>query len=278
MTAAGGRSDRAASTSFWLLAVALPSLLAGCMAPAKRYEALAADFGMERTSIQGDPYPHVVYSRHLREPGPLHIYIDGDGMPWMGDTPAADPTPRHPLMLKLMDLDTAPAIYLGRPCYHGYAATLPCKPSLWTSARYSAEVVHSLEAAVRRLIKDDPARSLAWFGYSGGGVLAALLAARFPRSIALVTVGSNLDTAAWASHARQDLGASLNPASVLPRLPPSIAQTHLAGSDDRVVPPAIARNAIESLGGTLTVVRGYGHACCWEALWPGVLRELTPGR
>ena len=77
----------------------------------------------------------------------LHVYLDGDGTPMLGSYPAADPTPRDPLVLDLMALDSTPSIYVGRPCYHGLSGA-PCSPSLWTSGRYSEPVVASMAAGI----------------------------------------------------------------------------------------------------------------------------------
>lgn len=54
-------------------------------------------------------------------------------------------------MLRLMALDPAPSVYLGRPCYHGLAA--PCRARRsFGRARYSARVLDSMAAALRSLL------------------------------------------------------------------------------------------------------------------------------
>jgi pimeloyl-ACP methyl ester carboxylesterase len=84
---------------------------------------------------------------------------------------------------------------------------------------------------------------VAWFGHSGGGTLAVLLAARLPETVAVVTIAANLDTDAWAAYGgHQDLSGSLSPASC-PPLSQQIQQRHYAGGKDRVVPPALTMQA-----------------------------------
>jgi dienelactone hydrolase len=49
-----------------------------------------------------------------------------------------------------------------------------------TAGRYSERVVSSMAVAARRLLQARGAAHVVWLGYSGGGALAVLLAARVP--------------------------------------------------------------------------------------------------
>jgi pimeloyl-ACP methyl ester carboxylesterase len=119
------------------------------------------------------------------------------------------------------------------------------------------------------------AERVAWFGHSGGGTLAVLLASHFPETTSVITIAANLDTAAWAAYVGgQDLSGSLNPVSYPPLLR-RIQQRHYAGGKDRVVPPALTAQAAAHLGATLIVLDTYDHVCCWERLWPTLLSELA---
>jgi pimeloyl-ACP methyl ester carboxylesterase len=83
--------------------------------------------------------------------------------------------------------------------------------------RYSATVVSSMAVALERLLAEREIDRLAWMGYSGGGVLAMLLAPRFPQTQAIVTVAANRDIDAWADHhGYLRLAGSLNPAEGRP--------------------------------------------------------------
>ena len=248
--------------------------LGGCASPAKRAEDRAREQGFQRDIVQGQAFPHVVY-RNAAPPGViLHVYIDSDGTPWSGSVPSADPTPRHPVMLELMGLDRSPSVYLGRPCYHGLAESPACDPRHWTTDRYSRQVVDSLGEVVGKVLADGRYRGVAWFGHSGGGALAVLLAARFPQTAAVVTLGANLDTAAWARFAGQDLSGSLNPVATVSPFPSHLYQRHYAGSDDRIVPPSVSASAAVRLGQPLTVIEGFRHGCCWATMWPKLLKDV----
>src|SRR6266536_54364 len=94
------------------------ALLGGCAGPSERFAARASALGFGAARVEGEGFAHVVYRpAGLRPDGGrvLHIYLDGDGTPWERGRPAADPTPREPLVLRLMALDRAPSAYLGGP-------------------------------------------------------------------------------------------------------------------------------------------------------------------
>ena len=258
------------------LALAGLSLLlaaTACSSPAGRFSENAAVLGMRARVVSGAAFHHVVFEHAGRASRTLHVYLDGDGTPWRAWRPATDPTPRNPLLLRLMALDPNPSIYLGRPCYHGLSETPSCSSALWTGARYSEAVVSSMAAALRRVLQAGGFDRLAWFGYSGGGAMAVLLAPRFTETTDLITIAANLDIDAWTDlHGYSRLAGSLNPAQQ-PPLPARIRQRHYVGGQDRVVPKhVVARGPIDP--NTLVVIPSYDHTCCWETTWPAVLAEV----
>ncbi len=253
-----------------LLAVGLLTAAVACGAPANEFARRARAFGLESGTIRGAPFDHVVFRRSGPGAASLHIYLDGDGTPWLGGLPAHDPTPRVPLVLALMARDPGSTLYLGRPCYHGLADTPGCSDRLWTSERYSEAVVASMAAAARRIAEAEDVRRVTWFGYSGGGTLAMLLAPRVPETRAVVTVAANLDVAAWTRrHGVPPLDGSLDPARE-PPLPARIVQRHWVGGADPEVPPDTVRRVA---GTALVVVPRFDHVCCWQEIWPEVLAD-----
>jgi hypothetical protein len=258
-----------------VLAILALALLSGCATPAERFAETAAGMGFEQSMVTGAGFRHVLFWKNRsRADAVLHVYIDGDGTPDIGGYPAADPTSRNPLMLRLLALDPGPAVLLGRPCYDGLADDPGCRPALWMDERYSEAVVASMAAALREILAQGPYRRVAWFGHSGGGSLAVLLAARVPETAAVITVAANLDVDAWAASRRaRPLIGSLNPARQA-ALPAGIVQRHYAGAGDEVVPPEVTRKGLGP-GVSLTVVPDYDHRCCWETMWPAILAELA---
>jgi pimeloyl-ACP methyl ester carboxylesterase len=262
----------------WVVGLlAIPFLLAGCTSAPERLDRMAGDMGLAKLRARAEGFELTVYrNRAVDAAGRLHVYLEGDGTPWIRRTRVSpDPTPRNPLALRLMALDPAPALYLARPCYNGTAGAPPCGPRLWTSGRYSEEVVATMAAALRQLIKAWSVTDVTLVGYSGGGVLAWLLAQRIPEVSVLVTISANLDIDRWADrHGFTRLTGSLNPAAGA-RMRGGVQQWHFAGRDDNNVPPALIGEAARQLGVAERVfIQESDHHCCWTRLWPGILRRL----
>lgn len=255
-----------------LAGLAAAAAIAGCVTPTQRFEREAAALGFARSVARGTRFDHLVLRHGNASPSrPLHVYIEGDGAPYLNERSIArDPTPRSPLMLRLMALDAAPSVYVGRPCYFALQPIVDCSPIYWTVARFGSDVLDSMAAVIERERRGAP---LVLLGHSGGGALAVLLAQRLPNVRAVVTVAGNLDTAAWTElHGYSPLELSLNPADRALTGVPSVL--HLAGADDTVVPPALIAAAASRIGGAVRVVAGVAHDCCWESTWPSVLAAL----
>ncbi|MCI0654784.1 MAG: dienelactone hydrolase family protein [Methylococcaceae bacterium] len=207
----------------------------------------------------------------------MHIYLEGDGAPWLDRRRIApDPTPRNPLMLSLMALDSSPALYLGRPCYHGFSDTAACNPLLWTHRRYSAEVIDSMAGALRNYLASHSYSQLVFAGYSGGGTLAVLLASRFPGTKAVVSLAGNLNIDQWTEYHRYStLEGSQNPAK-LPPLPASVKEMHFVGrNDDNVLPEFVVARKNSRANVEVTVLENFDHTCCWEKIWPSILKRIA---
>ena len=259
-----------------LIIVLVCILLVACTTPARRLDGEAARLGFARELWKGTDFIHIVYQN--RAPGALlHVYLDGDGTPWLRHTSiATDPTPRNPLMLELMAQDPRPAVYLGRPCYHGQSSSPSCSPALWTAQRYGPRVVNSMAAALRGILEHTPYEGVVLIGYSGGGALAMLLAEHFQSTRVVVTVAGNLNPAAWTEwHGYSPLRGSLNPA-FRPPLDASIVQLHFAGGRDENIPvyliqPVVSRQRCAKL----ITIGNFDHRCCWQVEWSAILNQLT---
>ena len=253
----------------WLLAALHVALLAACAVAIPPAERLASP-GTTRLLLRGDPFEHAALYREGKPSGVLHVYIEHDGSPWRSTTqPAADPTPRNRVMLELMQLDRAPVLYLGRPCYFGEATRPPCEPVWWTHWRYSPAVIASMNAALARFLATHREfTGVELYGFSGGGVIAALMASGVGNATALVTLAAPLDLAGWtALHDYSALTGSLDP-SAQPPLRASIIQLHIAGSEDRNVPPALVERYVRrQTNAKMITVDGLDHVCCWERVW-----------
>jgi hypothetical protein len=263
----------------WLAA---GSLLAACASPGRRADEAAQGFGFEKRIVAGAGFRHVVFRNSRAPEGVLHVYIEGDGTPFRKRVEVTkDPTPHNLLMLRLMNEDAAASIYVGRPCYFGLYADRECTPLMWTLRRYSPEIVDSMAAAIRAESSRSGARTLEIYGHSGGGTLALLVAERLvaERLITVsrvVTIGANLDVGAWTKlHGYSALEGSIDPVTAPAR--GNLRVLHLVGSNDLNTPPALVQAAASARGGeTVRIIPGFDHACCWESLWPSILKE-PPG-
>lgn len=217
-----------------------------------------------------------VFSRPVAASGStLHVYLAGDGHPWRGRKISANPTGKTAVALELLRQDPTPALLLGRPCY--YLTTLPanCRPELWTSARYSTAVVTSMQVALQQLLAEQQPQSLVLIGYSGGGVLALLLAREQTLPTTVITIASNLDTSAWTDHyGHLPLTGSLNPAEVIPGNA-GFDQIHLSGDLDQIVPrPTTARYRERHPAAHYLHYEAFDHRCCWARDWAGILATI----
>lgn len=206
----------------------------------------------------------------------LHIYLEGDGIPWgLGYHPARNPTTQRPYALSLMSRDTAPSIYLNRPCYGIAVSAENCDSALWTSARYSEQVVEVISGALDTFRTRLGVERFVLIGYSGGGTIASLLAARREDVSVVITVAGNLDHSRWTQHFHYDpLSLSLNSLNVFP-LPSSIKRWHLLAEKDEVLPFEITHSAAQrDLGATILRYPHYDHDCCWESIWAEFMGSL----
>jgi pimeloyl-ACP methyl ester carboxylesterase len=260
--------------------------------------------GLAVARVQGAPFVHRVLANpafveaaghpghlgqlHARAAGGVqrvHVYLDGDGEPWAGDGVRLDPSPQGELVRRLLQRDARPALYLGRPCHFTRAIDPACTPEDYTFGRYSPRVLDSLAAALAAALPTGEGATLevVLVGHSGGGSLAMLLAGRWQalptlrrhRLLGVLTIAANLDLAAWARlHGHTPLYASLDPA-LQPALPHGVRQLHLVGGRDRVVPEFVVRSGLRAQpGAEVRVLASHGHACCWLADWPDVLRDI----
>jgi dienelactone hydrolase len=210
----------------------------------------------------------------------VSIYIEGDGAAWATPYhPPGDPTPTRPVALALAAADPGAAIaYLGRPCQYLDATALQdCDRAYWSGKRFAAEVVAVYDEAINGIKRGTGARRIALFGYSGGGVIAALLAARRDDVERLVTVAAPLATAEWTTwHGVSPLSGSLDPADMGEnvRLPRAV---HFVGADDRIVPAVVVERFVQRSGGRIEVIPGFDHDCCWSRDWGALLGRVSLG-
>ena len=269
------------------LLIFLCLLIAGCAgvpSPAERRslaETLAAARGWHALSIEGKVFDLVAFvPEQPRKADRLAVYIEGDGFAWISGTqPSDDPTPRDPRALRLsLAHPEGSAVYLARACQYVKTEASGCASRYWTNMRFAPEVIEASNQAIDTLKQRFGATKLTLVGYSGGGAVAALVAARRSDVERLVTVAGNLDHRAWTTyHHVQPLDGSLNPADRIDALR-SIPQWHFVGGRDGNITPeliqAFANRFPPGLRPVVEIEAGFDHHCCWAAQWPSLWRRV----
>lgn len=213
----------------------------------------------------------------------LTLYIEGDGFAWRTRSLASDdPTPIKPVGLQLALRQSNGAVaYLARPCqYVNDKDAQGCTTSYWTNQRFAPEVIEATNQAISQLKKTFGAKKLVLVGYSGGGAVAALVAAKRSDVAQLITVAGNLDHQAWTSlHKVPPLIGSLNAADAWQTLQ-NIPQLHFVGADDHNISAEVTKSYIARFPPekrpAMRVIQGFDHACCWVEQWPELSLSIMP--
>ena len=253
--------------------------LAGCASPLDHADGIAHAAGLRRTQIPTNTFLLTAYSKVTAPAKPFNIYIEGDGLAWLSETePSKNPTPRKALALSLAALDPAAnVLYIARPCQFTPLNLDPkCDVSAWTDRRFSEEVIRSVNQAVDKLTASSPSRKLNLIGYSGGGAVAALVAARRNDVVSLRTVAGNLDHAEVnRQHDASPLDGSLNAIDQARQLA-TLPQIHFSGQNDDVITPSIAQRFRAAAEPTtcikLRIIENTTHESGWPEHWPNLLK------
>lgn len=270
------RKAALSSAAFFLLAGAGGCSHQAWLSPRELAGSIADKAGLESRRLDSGQF----LLTSFQSSGPptddtLAVYIEGDGASWVSpQIPPADPTPTNPVALILASRDAhRPVAYIARPCqYLDKSSLSSCHPRYWTGSRFSSEVVDAIDTAVSAAKLSHGARQVRLVGFSGGGVLAALVALRRQDVESLITVAAPLDIAAWAAfHRITPLAGSLNPVDSMAALS-GIRQWHLVGEKDSVVPPAYVKQLQERMPfARFRSIPGYSHVCCWAENWPALV-------
>lgn len=263
-----------------LILVFMLLVLAGCanLSPEFRghhADRLASKAGWKKLRIPTDEFILSAYvPKSNVQADTLTVYIEGDGLVWLSPSQASsDPTPRNPIGLQLaLFHPRGAAAYLARPCQYVEGKDVKnCKQEYWTDGRFAIEVINASNQAVGKLMQRVGANNLVLIGYSGGGAVAALVAARRTDVVQLITVAGNLDHRAWTKmHHVLPLDKSLNPADEWESLA-RIPQRHLVGERDEIVSRAVTDSFVSHFPlkqrPEVRVIPKFDHVCCWVEQW-----------
>ena len=255
-------------------------LFAGCASdPLNHADAIAGTAGLHRTQVQTKTFLLTAYVKISDRTKPVDVYIEGDGLAWLSEVePSPNPTPRKAMGLSLAAADPAAnVVYIARPCqFTSFDRDPHCDVAYWTDRRFSEEVIGAMNQAVEALTRSAEDRKLNLVGYSGGGAVAVLIAARRHDVVSVRTIAGNLD---HVEVNRQNdvtpLSGSLNAidyAREISRIP----QVHFSGQKDDVVTPVIAKRFLKASAPTncitLYTLESATHETGWPEHWPGLLK------
>lgn len=246
------------------------ALLIACQSPREALQLLAHEHGRQWDVLPGDAFPLLILTPKAAERTTrLRVYLEGDGHAWATATqPSLDPSPHNLLVPRLAVDDPTPNAYLARPCQFVMAAA--CQSALWTSRRFSQEVVTRLSQALDQLKQRYGNSEFELVGYSGGAALALLLAAQRNDVTQVQTLAGNLSPRLWATmKGLSPLDGSLDPLDYRKRLA-LLPQRHLIGEADPIVPSGLADRYQQALDSPLSEyvhVLGASHDKGWEAAW-----------
>ncbi len=236
----------------------------------------AKKHGFTKKLVKGGDFWLTTYQHITDKNKPYVFYIESDGFINLKDRPfqiSTNPTPLHPMLLKLAARDERPNIvYIARPCQYTEPNLNPqCDQSYWMNKRMSEEVIYSINDAIGKI---NNSQKFSLVGYSGGGGIAVLIAARNKNVKDVLTIAANLDHVAFNKYhnARPMLG-SLNPIDFASKIR-DLPQLHVSGGRDETVPPFIGDKYIQvsnSLCVHQTIIEEVGHYKGWERVWEYIL-------
>ena len=268
------------------LLIILLIAVTGCTSVARR-QAIAPNLvthanGWQWNILNAGQFDLAVASSPVPGSHIMAVYLEGDGFAFVRPSqPSTDPTPTDPVALRLAmaQLGYESPVWLGRPCQY----TMPdhgrnCEVKYWTSHRYAPEVLDSYDAAIDQMKARLGATRIVLVGYSGGGALAALLAARRSDVEGFITVVANLDLGYWTQRdGLSPLWGSLDPANVAANLG-HMPQFHFTGGKDKAVGTDVVASFIRRLPEGTPVgqmeIKEFTHSCCWGDVWADGFRQV----
>lgn len=240
----------------------------------------AIGFSFVERAIIAQPFILTSYTR-IGERGTVgNIYIEGDGRAWLSKRrPSFDPTPKNPVALKLATIDPSDnVIYLARPCqYTKMVNGSACDQKYWTSHRFAPEVIGAMSAALDDIKQRHNIKNFNLIGFSGGGNVAALLAARRDDVVSIRTVAGNLDHELQSDiHGVSQMPHSLNAKDIAQSIV-HIPQFHFIGGQDKIVPKDLYDSYKKASGGSdcvqSRIIEAAGHTKGWESVWKSLLSQ-----
>ncbi len=266
--------------------------LSGCFGGFSSALKQAEQNGLHTQTLQTDLFNLQSFASPVQRSESVTIVFEGDGLAYRFGKVSPDPTPQTAtgLQIALAAYKTTSfnqaLVYIARPCQYvqdriSGQPHLCDNPIYWTHHRYAPYVVTQMTQAVEQVMRDYQTQKVQFVGYSGGGVMALLVAARLSQETQhVVTIASPIDLGAWVRHHDlTPLVGSLDPMDyhvILSRIP----QTHVYGTQDENVPrrlSAFYEQKTKNKGNYIRFLEAESrdHQGDWPSYWPKILSQLT---
>lgn len=241
---------------------------------------IAAPAWMVERQIPAGPFALTAYERIHKRFAPAHIYIEGGDVLPTQNGRIYDPTPQNPVALHLAAMDKADnVIYLARPCQYSLLQdpSSLCDRAWWNGRQFAPEILHAYDEALNEIRQRYNIDNFHIIGFSGGGTIATLLAARRDDIKTLRTVAGNLDHRAHSAyHHTSVLHDSLNPSDYASSLR-TVPQHHFIGGQDSFISPGILHTYLQAIEPSscvsYTMVQEAEHTKGWVEKWPDFLKK-----
>jgi alpha/beta hydrolase fold len=239
-------------------------------------EVAAHDYGFTEKLVKGGPFWITTFQKIHSPSSPFVFYIEGDGEAFgcSGKCISSDPTPKEIMLLKLASIDHRQNIvYVARPCQYTPMEQNPaCNRTYWTDKRMSEDSVNSINDVILNIAGN---QKIDLIGFSGGGGIAVLVAARNKQVRSILTLAGNLNHQAFQKfHKFRPMIGSLNPIDFAMKIN-TIPQLHISGGHDKIVPAFIADDYIKASGNSKCVKREVfsepTHIKKWDKYWKDIL-------
>ena len=244
--------------------------ISGCVIAPHYNTRFLQNQGFEHVIVKGNDFQITTLQKIQDFDAPYVFYIEGDGAAFnMYRRPSSNPTPRSNTLINLAFVDKRPnIIYLARPCQYTPQKLNPqCRKQYWSNKRFADELVESMNIVINKINGD---KKFHLVGFSGGGGMAILIAARNPKVKNIVTFAGNLNHRAFTTmHGDSPMIGSLNPIEYVSHIR-RIPQIHYIGAKDRIISPAITSAFIEKADSPcvkMKLLKKTSHNTGWYQFW-----------
>ena len=261
-----------------LLIALVSTILQGCQTVTydKNPATFGELYGFEKVLVKGGDFWITTYQKITNKHKPYVFYIEGDGAAFNGKYKVSrNPTPRRQMFIKLAAMDDRPnVVYIGRPCQYTPMELNPrCNMQYWTNKRMSDDSVQAINEVINKV---NNSHKFSLVGFSGGGGIAVLVAAKNYMTKDIITISANLDHTAFTTHhGVTPMVGSLNPIEYAKQVS-QIPQLHISGGKDKIIPPFIADRFVQKAASSCVkqkIFEDISHQHGWHRVWEYVINQ-----